>query len=295
MRKYICPFCEKELTPNNARHIYYCEKRDTTLSKEEIRLKYIERIINGKIDDLIVDYNNLYSLPMLREKYEIDYKSILFILDMFNIKKRSIRESAKEISNAKYKKTCMERYGVDNMSKLQEIKDKKAKTFIEHYGVDNIWKTKDYTKNVWKAFSEEEKLKIIKNRYASINKNKTWGSKIEFKIIEILENLGLSYQRQYIINGSVHPYDIWLTNTKTIIEVNGRWWHADPRFYEPDDIMKQPGKKYNIKAKEIWEKDKKWFEFAKNKGYNVIILWEDDINGKDDIELTKFVIDKINE
>ena len=295
MIKYICPFCRIEMSPHNTRHIYICQKRDVNLTKEEIRMEYIKYNMNGNIDSLIQDYNNLFSLPMLKEKYCIDYKSILFILNFFNIKIRSIKESAIKISKEKYKNTCLKKYGVENASQLDEIKNKKAQTFFKHYGVDNIWKTKDYTKNIWKSFSDEEKMNIIKNRYASINKNKTWGSKIELKIIEILENLGLSYQRQYIINGSVHPYDIWLTNTKTIIEVNGRWWHADPRFYGPDDIMKQPGKKYNIKAKEIWEKDKKWFEFAKNKGYNVIILWEDDINGKDDIELTKFVIDKINE
>jgi len=283
------------MSPYNTRLIYICQKRDVNLTKEEIRMEYIKYNMNGNIDSLIQDYNNLFSLPMLKEKYCIDYKSILFILNFFNIKIRSIKESAIKISKEKYKNTCLKKYGVENASQLDEIKNKKAQTFFKHYGVDNIWKTKDYTKNIWKSFSDEEKMNIIKNRYASINKNKTWGSKIELKIIEILENLGLSYQRQYIINGSVHPYDIWLTNTKTIIEVNGRWWHADPRFYGPDDIMKQPGKKYNIKAKEIWEKDKKWFEFAKNKGYNVIILWEDDINGKDDIELTKFVIDKINE
>lgn len=30
------------------------------------------------MDNVIADYQNLYSLPMLKEKYNIDYKSIIF-------------------------------------------------------------------------------------------------------------------------------------------------------------------------------------------------------------------------
>lgn len=73
------------------------------------------------------------------------------------------------------------KYGTDNVSKLDFIQEKKKKTFLKHYGVDNIWKTKDYVKNIWKNYSEEKKQEIIRNVYASINKNKSVGSKIEKK------------------------------------------------------------------------------------------------------------------
>lgn len=78
---------------------------------------------------------------MLKEKYDnIDYKSIFFLLSLKNIPLRTLSESAKKISIEKNKKTCKERYGVENVSQLDEIKKKKEKTFTEHYGVDNIWK-----------------------------------------------------------------------------------------------------------------------------------------------------------
>lgn len=106
--------------------------------------------------------------------------------------------------------------------------------------------------------------------------------------------MNISYCRQFFINGSRHPYDFRLTNSNILIEVNGRWWHADPRYYNEKDIIKQPGKKYNLKAKDIWDKDKKIIDFALKNGFIVVTLWEDDINDKDDCELMKFIIDTLN-
>ena len=44
----------------------------------------------------------------------------------------------KEQRNELRKKTLQQKYGVDNISQLQEIKDKKEQTSLEHYGVKNV-------------------------------------------------------------------------------------------------------------------------------------------------------------
>ena len=295
MREYICPFCKKKMNRNGVGHFYKCKENVKITYKEDIRYEYI--IFNyGKetINSIIDDYRQLFSLPMLKEKYNIDFKSILFILKYNNIKIRSSSESNCLIRVEKSRKTCIEKFGVDNPSKSDVIKQKKKNTFLKHYGVDNIWKTKDYVKNIWKNYSEEKKQEIIRNLYASINKNKECGSKIEKRIASILDDMDMSYCRQYFINGSRHPYDFRITNTNILIEVNGRWWHADPRYYKENDTVKQPGKKYNLKAKDIWDKDKKNIEFALKNGFFVVTFWEDDITSKDDCELMKFIIDSLN-
>lgn len=46
-------------------------------------------------------------------------------------------------SRDKYKATCMEKYWVDNISKLQAIKDKKAQTTREHWWVDYSFQSKE--------------------------------------------------------------------------------------------------------------------------------------------------------
>lgn len=295
MREYICPFCGKKMNRNATHHIYTCKENKEIINKDDIKYEYI--IFNyGKeiINMMINDYINLSSLPMLKEKYCIDFKSILFVLKYNKVKIRNSSESNLLITKEKSKKTCIKKFGVDNASKSDIIKQKKKNTFLKHYGVDNIWKTKDYVRNIWKNYTEERKQEIIRNVYASINKNKESGSKIEKRIASIFDDMNLSYCRQFFINGSRHPYDFRISNSNILIEVNGKWWHADPRYYKEDDIVKQPGKKYNLKAKDIWDKDKKNIDFALKNDFIVVTLWEDDIINKNDCELMKFIIDTLN-
>lgn len=40
-------------------------------------------------------------------------------------------------SKETYRQTCLQKYGVENVSQLQKIKDKKKKTLLEKYGVSH--------------------------------------------------------------------------------------------------------------------------------------------------------------
>lgn len=57
-----------------------------------------------------------------------------------------------------------------------------------------------------------------------------------------------------------------------IIEVNGQIYHADPRYYNENDIV--PVKQ--MTAKESWNYDEEKLELAKSRGYDVFIVWEHD-------------------
>jgi hypothetical protein len=54
-------------------------------------------------------------------------------------------------SNSKYKKTCLEKYGVDNTFKLDENKEKFKKTCIEKYGFDNPLKNAEISGRMVKS------------------------------------------------------------------------------------------------------------------------------------------------
>lgn len=62
-------------------------------------------------------------------------------------------------------------------------------------------------------------------------------------------------------------YDFCYCNK--IIEYNGDYWHANPRIYNESDILTK-GKT----AKEIWDYDTRKIEFAKNNGYEILIIWD---------------------
>lgn len=434
MRK--CPFCYK--TVGNDPHIYGCKIR-TTNDKIEIKYLFISEnfpFLSNKdnIVDRYVKNNN--SLTDIRKEFGIDFKSIMFLLDYFKISKRSISESALIISNIKYKKTCMERYGVDNVSKSKDIKEKKKKTFLENYGVDNIWKSEEFkvfsienrhlwvispekekersekqkisfkkfmdsmtpeeykkyfdrtdayknwkdklsdeeykshnkslgiiskkwwdglsddeykkiceyrknvwinkndeykkewgerTSSIWKNKTSEEKLKIKEKYKTSISKywsnipigdirrmsisnsykkfidelsdeqKSAWFlrscfiSKLESRFQEVLNSLNIKYQNQFFVNRK--SYDFKILDTMILIEIQGDFWHANPKIYESNDIINHPGKK--IKANEIWIKDHKKKENANKYGYKVIYFWEDEMNSMNDIDLSNLILDRI--
>ena len=57
--------------------------------------------------------------------------------EKMELKDQEIKEIYENIKN---------KYGVDNPSKLENVKEKKKNTFIKHYGVDNYFKTKESVK-----------------------------------------------------------------------------------------------------------------------------------------------------
>ena len=60
-------------------------------------------------------------------------------------------------------KTCEERYGVVNVSQLQEVKDKKEKTCLKHHGIKNILCDGEYMKQVFmNEFGVDNPMKLKK-------------------------------------------------------------------------------------------------------------------------------------
>lgn len=320
-----CPYCNKKI--NNSPHIYTCAFKNNVLkSKNEIKFDFISHNFPeiSNENNLRIKYEiELFSLPMIRKKYGIDYKSILFLLEYFNIKKRNISESSIKISVDKQKKTLIKKYGVTNVSQINEIKEKKKKTFQKNYGVDNIWKHKDYVKYVEKSILDKYNMDL--SEFRSLSSKKVWNnksivekkewleksihsykglkhvagytsSKLENKITLILNNLCIPYETQFYIkdeNAKCKLFDIKLKNSNIIIEINGDYWHANPNIYKTSDILKFPfGNKF---AFEIWNKDKRKRLLAKKHGYIIKYIWESDIKTFSNKNLIKLVKDIVYE
>lgn len=282
-----CPFCNKELKSCTA-HVIKCKKNTNNLTSEECWELYIKYNFGEDVfEKIIEDYCNLYSFPMLKSKYGISYKGLYKILKKFNIKIRGISESQKKISVPKSRETCMKKYGVDNVSKRDEIKKKKADTFIKHYDVDNIWKTdwyKEFTSKRWASYTPEKKTELLKQWRNS--KGRT--SILENKVIGYLNELNISIITQFKFDDYYHAYDILINDTNIIIEVNGDFWHGNPKIYKSDDYLNFPN--YKVKVEDLWKKDKLNYEYAKNRGYNVVVLWESDINKKSKDEIIEQIL-----
>lgn len=305
MRK--CPFCEKIV--GNDPHIYFCDKKITS-DKREIKYLFISKNfpdISNKEILLDMYVTRLKSLVDIKNTYGIDFKSTIFLLDYFNIEKRNISQSSIKISQNKYKKTCMDKYGVDNVSKSEKIKSKKAKTFLKNYGVDNIFKDSEFKKWIlennfaWNTPSTEENEERVKKQTISIKKywhkltdeqkNKIMHyngtSNLETIISESLNYLSIGYTTQYPMKGRL--FDFKVNNTNILIEVNGDYWHCNPLKYKIDEIVKFPGKE--IKVSKIWEKDDKKRKIAEENGYKVVYIWENEI--KESKDINQLVLQKL--
>lgn len=73
-------------------------------------------------------------------------------------------------------------------------------------------------------------------------------------------------------NSRVYKYDITNLRNKKIIEINGIFWHCKPGVYQ-DDYFNKVKKMF---AKEIRDYDDHKISIAKEYGYDVLVIWEDD-------------------
>lgn len=89
---------------------------------------------------------------------------------------------------------------------------------------------------------------------------------IEKAMEELLQEMNLNYKYSFIIEK--RQYDFLLTDYNIIIECDGDYWHANPKFFpEPKD--------WQIERQEI---DREKNRIAEDSGYIILRFWEDDIN-----------------
>ena len=66
-----------------------------------------------------------------------------------------------------------------------------------------------------------------------------------------------------------------------LIEFYGNYWHANPKMFKSNDIIH-----HRLKAKQIWDTDKKRIKILENNGFIVFIVWQDEYqNNKEKIIL----------
>lgn len=134
------------------------------------------------------------------------------------------------------------------------------------------------------------------NRAKTIAKKKRLGlyrknfkpntSKLQKKISQLLIKAGIPHQTQYQIGR--YYFDIRIG--KTLLQVNGDFWHCNPEKYKSTEIVKFPGQKRTL-VMNVWKRDLKKKLEANKRGFKVFYLWQSQINNSTQAMLLK----KINE
>lgn len=244
------------------------------------------------------------------KRLDVPYKRVQEFCRLNNIALPSIQQAnANAAKHSRFIETCRQKYGVDNVlsrgtpafhkknstvrnrhgvenvMSLQIVKQQITETHLQKYGVKRVVNGKaiSETKQQW---TDEKRLAVA--TAISVSKAKTahqrdsafsWKSlnvpnKLESKVAQWLSELGIPYEFSFWIAGKQYDFRVG----SLLIEVQGDFWHANPKRYAGHDILTFPGRK-KVAALSIWEKDRQKKDLAASRGFEILYLWEDEITG----------------
>lgn len=119
-------------------------------------------------------------------------------------------------------------------------------------------------KAIKKKAERTEKKKKDANEYKDLD-----GSGLEtFFRVNVLEKIGVKYKQQFEAKSIGRFYDFYLPDSRVLLEIDGGYWHSDPRIYEgPQNAIQKRNKRVD-------DYKDKW---ALLNGYVLIRFWEQDI------------------
>lgn len=259
-----------------------CGVYSKCIYRHEIKCKKQKEFLDYyKLDKekIQTEYNNLGSVLAFKEKYNLilnsrnDYYKLFQDIGI----KYSVSQSASHKNvREKSKKKCLERYGYEhNFQKNSSSRIKWEKRLLEEEGITNV-----FQRDLVKKKSQES---IIKKYGSLSNKSKYTVrgrsiSNLNQWLYKILNNLHIEYRAEFPLKktgGGIYYYDCLIGSNK-FIEINGDYWHGNPRIYKSNDIILK-GSHSEIIVKNKWISDKKKIKFAKKNGFSVLTIWEFDI------------------
>lgn len=219
----------------------------------------------------VVEYCRSHSCFEARKHFHTAIEAIYKILEEYNIPRRSHSEELKickinyygSIENYNkhalevYKKTSLDKYGVDNYAKSEEFVIRSKNSYIDRYGVDNPMKS-DEVKN---HLSEN-----VMNKYGvpwfcmHSRARGTSQSKVNDKFFELLtDNFGTEYtiQREFVLADKSYDFKV----DKYLIEINPTPTHNST--WGPWNLEGIPKDYHYIKSK-----------LAHDNNYQCICVWD---------------------
>lgn len=171
-----------------------------------------------------------------------------------------IRRYGKKAGKIRWKKYCAyEAYAGNTLTYFVEVYGKEVglKKYAE------VCEKKMFSLKTYSNISQKL-FKLVDSKLGTAADESRWESKnFEYELYINAENdIKRIIKVDYYLNGH-------------IIEFNGDFWHANPKFYSADDKLPRPGSQYTT-AKNIWKRDALRKKALEALGYRVMIVWEND-------------------
>lgn len=206
-----------------------------------------------------------------------------------------------------YRKYC------DNEECIKASKTMNENIFIRKYGeIDGNKRFKKYRQKQSKSrtldgyierFGEVEGIKkyklvqesMIGHGYSKISQELFWGiyNNLPKQLKEkcYFAELNREFGKWNKDHRKGYTFDFTNIHVNIVIEFNGDDVHANPLFYNKDDMIKYIVPK---RAGDIWEYDKCKKEFIESIGFDCIYVWENEFR-KSSVNVVKEMVDKIME
>lgn len=288
--------CETKKTIDRDYNLSVCED---CLTKQfpEYSNKNKSRVFNqmNYITEFAFDIDHQTALDWMRDKYAITEENLIkkWGYDVGKNKWLEYRNKQSIKNSFEYKR---DKYGwtkkqFDDYNKSRSVT---VENLINRHG-------EKIGLEIWEKYCDRQKyttsLNYFIEKYGKIEGEAKYNNFCEKRLIEvgysdlsqklfriIDSKFNNRYKTYYGINNGekmfnhddgVYYLDYYIEDLNIGIEFNGDIWHANPDIYESEDIT-FPFKN-NLKASDIWEKDKIKNDFLKTKLEKLIIIWENDI------------------
>jgi G:T-mismatch repair DNA endonuclease (very short patch repair protein) len=248
------------------------QERSTTRYKQKyltsIQKKYGDRITNiSQVKEIQDKKENTFAKTYGSYDKYLAHQRLAMVSGFSEYK---VDPQRRAITQSKNIATCIARYGVPNG--VQTV-DARAKIGAA-------------TKLLCSLLTEDELRARTANARLAVCSRGGYSSKPEKRVQKSLIDLNVT---------STYNVHIWNYNwdmviEKFLIEVQGTMWHAKPGLYKETDLIM--GK---LLAKDIWDKDARKHKKAREEGYTVIEIWEDEIAKCNNIELINLVKERLLE
>jgi hypothetical protein len=201
----------------------------------------------------------------------------------------------------KRKQTSLTKYGTLHPSSNELVKLKQVNTMIEKYGVksnkqshmisvlpllqDHTWLYDQYITKDKTAIQIAIELKIsdttlgrwIKKHNISIKSNTFASNKAVLWLINVERASAIKIQHaqnggEFVIPSTKYRADGYCSETNTIYEFYGDYWHGNPILFNATDINNTNKQK----MKHLYESTMKREDKIKSLGYNLITIWENE-------------------
>lgn len=164
-------------------------------------------------------------------------------------------DTCRKCNREKYKKTCLERYGVEWGIQSEQFKKKQRETCMSLYGVEYISQDKNFRKTVEDSVYRKYGVKnvsqvpeIQEKKSDSFYKNGTCAtSKQQIELNKMLSNIYGDSKLNYKCGRYLLDCAIEVDGVKIDVEYDGKYWHKDTK-----------------------DKDRKRNNYVISKGYKVL-------------------------